>query len=46
MPHQTAFHQRLHCLLRKKSIIREINTAFFEISNRDPSIYYLVCIVS
>ena len=29
MPHNAAFHQGLHCLLRQKKIIRQKNTVFF-----------------
>ena len=41
MPHNAAFHQGLHCLLRQKqSSEKEILAhCFFEITTCDPSIY-------
>ena len=50
MPHNVAFHQGLHCLLRQNHIFKESNTIFLEeITACDPSIYtidhpdFIVC---
>ena len=52
MPHNAAFHQGQHCLLRQKRILRESNTIYFKFGNYNLcplDIYtmdHLKCVVS
>ena len=39
MPHYDAFHQGLHCLLRKKVPFEKETQFYLEIISSDPSIY-------
>ena len=39
MPHYTAFHQGLHCLLGQKQSLEKENTIYLELITCHPSIY-------